>query len=408
MKANGKTTPLSASVNALWNSAGCFFYLGCQWLTTVLVVVLSATYDNSGILAFCMATGVIFSAIGPYGIRTYQVSDLNEEYSSSNYIAFRLITNVCAFLICAVYTAFFSQRADLLFSTCLYLLFKADESFADVLFGIYQKHDRMDYIGRSQIARGIMSLFGFAFPLVAFGSLNLSIVVMCVGCMSVTVLYDLPRAKLFGDILPRISGVLALQLARTCFAAMLANLMIGSISAVVRQIFGVMQGDAALGVYAAIATPAVLVQAASNYLYSPLIGGLARANASGYGIFVRHFSKILIGLVVVIAALVCVLSLVGPYLLGVVYGQSISEDVYIFPYVLLATSSIGLVNYLFNVLILRRRFVGLFAMAAASLCVSLLIAMPLINMVGMNGVNFAIIFGCLAGVIIGLVSAFRK
>lgn len=40
----------------------------------------------------------------------------------------------------------------------LYLVFNTDESFSDVLYGIYQKNVRMDYIGISQFIRGLISL----------------------------------------------------------------------------------------------------------------------------------------------------------------------------------------------------------------------------------------------------------
>ena len=74
--------PLSTKKNALWNAAGCIFYLGCQWLTTVLVVVLSTDYNNSGALAFAMSVGSMFASISLYKMRTYQVSDISCEHSA--------------------------------------------------------------------------------------------------------------------------------------------------------------------------------------------------------------------------------------------------------------------------------------------------------------------------------------
>ena len=47
--------PLSVKHNLLWNTIGCLFYLGCQWLTTILVVTLTGDYANSGLLAYAMA-----------------------------------------------------------------------------------------------------------------------------------------------------------------------------------------------------------------------------------------------------------------------------------------------------------------------------------------------------------------
>ena len=158
---NSRTEPLSLRKNTIWNAFGCFFYLGCQWLTTVLVVVLSDGYANSGALAFGMSTGIIFASIALYKIRTFQVSDLDNEYSGQNYIAFRIITIVSAAVFCLMYLTLATNDSTYLSASLLYLLFKADECFSDVLYGIEQRNERMDYIGKSQIIRGIVSLGGF-------------------------------------------------------------------------------------------------------------------------------------------------------------------------------------------------------------------------------------------------------
>ena len=57
------------------------FYLGCQWLITVLVVRLSTSFDAAGL--FSLATSVVntFGTFANYKIGTYQVSDINRQYS---------------------------------------------------------------------------------------------------------------------------------------------------------------------------------------------------------------------------------------------------------------------------------------------------------------------------------------
>ena len=54
---------LSLQKNMAWNSVGSLVYLGCSWLTTVLVVTLSSNYSDSGALAVAMSVGNLTSAI---------------------------------------------------------------------------------------------------------------------------------------------------------------------------------------------------------------------------------------------------------------------------------------------------------------------------------------------------------
>ena len=170
-----------------------------------------------------MSTGIIFASIALYKIRTFQVSDLDNEYSGQNYIAFRIITIVSAAVFCLMYLTLATNDSTYLSASLLYLLFKADECFSDVLYGIEQRNERMDYIGKSQIIRGIVSLGGFSIPLALTGNLHMALVCMTVCCMLVTLLYDLGHAHLFGPVRPHIALPKAYSLARACFLAMVAS-----------------------------------------------------------------------------------------------------------------------------------------------------------------------------------------
>ena len=69
VKKEASTTYRTASAtDVLWNSVGSLVYLGCTWLTTVLVVLLSDDYQASGSLAIAMAVGNVFSTIALFRV----------------------------------------------------------------------------------------------------------------------------------------------------------------------------------------------------------------------------------------------------------------------------------------------------------------------------------------------------
>ena len=78
---DGQAEAASIRRNMLFNTIGSLTYQGCLWITTVIVVILSDSYRASGILSFAMTIGNMFSAIGTYSMRTYQVSDVKGKYS---------------------------------------------------------------------------------------------------------------------------------------------------------------------------------------------------------------------------------------------------------------------------------------------------------------------------------------
>lgn len=401
--------PLSVAQNTIFNAIGCLCYLGCQWVTTVMVVRLSSSYENSGLYAFAMATGIIFASLALYKVRTFQVSDISNQFSNSSYIAFRLITILIGWFVCAVYIPIATNRQmNLITVSLLYLVFKTDESFSDVLYGIYQKNGRMDYIGISQFIRGILSLIAFSAGLALTDSLPTAIISMTTSCMLVTIVYDLPHARRFGSIKPIFDNSALLALAKICFFAMLASLLANSIVSSVRQYYGIVNGSEALGHYASVATPAVLIQVAATYLYSPLIGKLAADLKKDRVLFLKSFIKTMGMLVLVMGICVLALSLVGSSLLTIAFGNSIQPYTYLFPYVLTATAAVGLLLYCNDVLIIQRRMKQtLFCNGIAFAC-AVASAMPFIALFDMNGINYSIILGCSIAILSSLSCIMRR
>lgn len=148
--------------NMLYNTVGSLMYQGCLWITTVLVVILANGYSDSGILSFAMTIGNMFNAVGTYNMRTYQVSDIKGKYSQQNYVGFRILTIAIGLVLLDTYSLLVSPDSQTLIAVFAYLLFKTDESFCDVLYGVDQRSERMDYIGISQFLRGIVVVAAFS------------------------------------------------------------------------------------------------------------------------------------------------------------------------------------------------------------------------------------------------------
>lgn len=399
---NTKPEPLPTRVNTLWNLFGCLFYQGCLWITTVLAVVLSSNYSNSGILSFAMSVGNMFSAIGLFKVRTYQVSDIQNRFGAGNYIGFRFFTISISLILMTCYTAAISNNLPIAIATFLYLIFKADETFVDVLYGIEQKNNRMDYIGKSQIIRGACLLCGFVFPLLITQQIVFSIIGMTVLCAINTLLFDCRHANLFEDISPKLNQRILKDLIRACLLPTIANLCATSIVSIARQLYGISAGEELLGIYSSIATPAVLIQAAATYLYSPLIGSMASTlfndgPTAFIKLFIRMFSLMVCLALVVVAGF----SIVGEPLLEFVYGVTIKPYSWILPYALLATVSIAMLFYINDVLIVLRDNKSQILINCVSLAIVIASTPPLISLLSMNGINVAIIIACVPSVVMG-------
>ena len=151
---------LSIQKSVMWNSLGSIFYLGCQWLITVLVVRLSGV-DAAGDLSLAMSVCNIWYCLAVYGMRNYQVSDTTHKYSQGTYIFSRIVTCFGAFVGCLIYSMAVSYSAHQRLCIILYYIYKMTEAVYDVYAGVFQIEWRLDLAGKSMLARGILSIGGF-------------------------------------------------------------------------------------------------------------------------------------------------------------------------------------------------------------------------------------------------------
>jgi O-antigen/teichoic acid export membrane protein len=401
--------PLNIKKNMLYNTAGSLIYQGCLWITTVLVVILANSYSDSGILSFAMTIGNMFSAVSTYNMRTYQVSDIKNKYSQRNYVGFRILTIAIGLLLLDIYSLFVSPDSQTFIAVLAYLLFKTDESFCDVLYGVDQRGERMDYIGVSQLLRGIIVIISFSFGLWITKDIVIAILVMYPACLLVTLLYDIPHARRLTQIKPRLLPKQGRTLLVKCLPLVLEILFLSMVVSVARQYYANAFGNERLGIYSAIATPAVLVQAAARFLYAPALVPLAEKwNDSPLKAFVSSFKKTMYIMLAVMLTAIPLLSIIGPSALSLVYGQKVEGYTYLFTNVLISTGSIAILYYLTDVLVLIRNIRGSLISTTLALITSIVLMIPLETIFDMQGINYTVIIASLVGITVAFICLKKK
>ncbi|RRF91545.1 MAG: hypothetical protein DUD31_08975 [Coriobacteriaceae bacterium] len=401
--------PLDIKKNMLYNTIGSLTYQGCLWITTVLVVILSSGYSDSGVLSFAMTIGNMFTAVGTYNMRTYQVSDIKGKYSQRNYVGFRMLTLIIGVILLGIYSIVVSPDSLTLIAVFAYLLFKVDESFCDVLYGVDQRGERMDYIGISQFIRGVLVVLAFSLGLYLSQNIILAILAMYPAGLLVTIAYDIPHARRMDDIRPQLNKEQAKSLLTECLPIVLEILFLGMIVSVARQYYANAYGAERLGIYAAVATPAVLIQAAARFLYAPALVPLSEKwNDSPKESFLPFFRKTLLVMAGFIIVGVAVLAWAGPILLNLVYGQKVKGYTYLFTNVLISTSALAVLYYLTDVLVLCRDIKGSLISASAALAMALFTMVPLEAIFDMQGINYVVILSSVIGISVSFFRIFRN
>lgn len=377
--------------NILWNVVGASFFCACQWIMSILIVHI-AGYKEAGYLSLGLSLTNTFINIGYYSIRSFQVSDVDNQYYSSTYVSHRLITCILAYVL---YLTFVIVNGYSLYVTLFlltFMLYRLLESFVDVFHGIDQKAWRLDIVGKSYIYRGILMLGGFIVIEIVTKDLVLTSVSMFCLCMIVVIFYDIPKARDVDFFRWEWNKERLWNLTKKCFPLLVYSLSINAIMLLPRYCLEQYKGSTILGYYASVSTPAAMIQLLAVFIFNPYIQLFAEYIKNNRK---KKFLILIIRILFMIITLV-ILCWIASYFAGE-WGLKLlfTEEIVPYSYLLVSTvfccGLLALSLFLGTVLIVLREFKTLTIGALSGLFVSMISSISFIKKMGINGVNNALV-----------------
>ncbi len=386
-----KQEALSLKKNMLYNSVGSAIYLGLQWLITILVVRISG-YEDAGILSLAMTISNVIYAISSFGMRGYQSSDIEEKFDDYTYILSRVFTCLVGIFITFIFLIFASYNIYTKLSIFIYIIFKTSEAFVDVFHGAEQKKWRMDIIGISYALRGIISFVVFIVTLVLTKNIFLAILLMAISVFIVIFIYDIPNFKKLIKLKKIFNYKKISQLIIICMPLAIYGFLSNGLQTYPRYLLEKLYSSEILGIYSSIATPVVIIQVASSFIFNPLITLFAELyNKKDLKRFYILTAKVIlailaIGIIAILASSVC-----GKFALGILYGEYILQYSYLLNWVIVTTILTTIIVFLNLLLTVVRNFKILLTGNLIGLISSLILSNLFIPKYGMNGINLALI-----------------
>ena len=141
--------------NFIWNILGTGFNAFTSLFFMIAVTRINGV-DNAGIFTIAFSTACIIYIIGVYAGRIYQVTELDKTITDKEYILNRIITTITMIFLVIIFSLIKKYDA---FKTTIFILlttYKALEAFSDVIYGILQKKDKLDIVGKSLFSKSII------------------------------------------------------------------------------------------------------------------------------------------------------------------------------------------------------------------------------------------------------------
>ena len=343
--------------NYIWNAIGGMLNAG-QSVLVLIIVTRVCGLEAAGLYSIAFATGNLFMYLGNYGVRNYQVSDVDEKFPFRSYVLHRLLTVALMLLAAAVYCTYsllrgaYSPANAKTMTVAAMCLLKAIDCLEEVLEGRLHQRGRLDLAGKMMTVRLLISIGGMLAVLVATRNLltatnaaiilaAAAVILMAAACRR-TLLPLQPAPELVADVgnagaapgaaaknrgaatSPAAAsaavsaarrGALrdAAVLMRVCFPVCAANFLSFYLINAPKYAIDAAMNETAQAQYNFIAMPVFVIQLLGMFVYQPVLVRMTLSwNSADQKGFLRDFLRITAGLLIIAA-----LCLGGAYVLGI-------------------------------------------------------------------------------------------
>lgn len=375
----------------IYNTIGSGIYLFIQWLILYIVLWISG-YKQEGMFSAIMAVSAIFYAFSLFGMRNYQSTDLENAHSEKTYIYSRIITCVIALSACFVYCLVLKYNIYMILCVMSYMIFKFNESIADIFHGTLQKQWLFKNIGISFILRAIVSGISFTITLLLSNDLLTSIIIMGLCTLLVVFLYDFriykANIKEFGaTTYSKLKELLII-----CFPLAFYTILSNYALSYPKIVIGKILGNQVLGYYTTYANPAMIIQVAASYIVSPLITYFAEIYKSNkYKDFLKLLVKCLVGIFGLTFVALILGKICGRQIFSLLFGKEILDYYYLFNQVIIISMLTAIMWLLGGIITVIRKFKPLIIINICYVLLVMILTNKFIGINGLMGVNLVII-----------------
>ncbi len=372
-------------------TVGIFAYYFLQWYTTVAIVRFSG-YSDAGILSIVISFCNIFGFIALFGLRNYQICDVEEHYSNGEYFSSRLLT-VGLSLLC--FTAVLLQRNyDPQTALCCiaYMVFKTLEAFSDVFFGVMQRRNRYSQIAVSYLLKGLLPTAAFVLLLVLKKGLLFAILGMTAAYLIVVLTYDVYKLK--GTQTFRFKFNRIVPLLKACFPLMLCIVFSAVMVYAPKEAVNRALGMEAAGYFGTISILIVVFSTLATSVWGvviPRISGLFIERRKRD--FQRLIKYLVFGYILLSIAVLTLGNLFGPWALSLIYGKQILNYIRLLTPVLINSMLLMGVSFFDGLFTALNKRFSLLICNLAGLLVCILLVQPWTQSSGMDGANYAMMMG---------------
>lgn len=333
----------------VWNAiAG--FVVAVQSAVMLIVMTRTNGLEDAGVFSIAFAVSSLMLFIGEFGVKRYQVSDVDEKYSFTDYYAVRLIT--CAAMIVA---SFVYVGYDLVFGNytlwkftvlIIVCLTKVIDGYADVFYGRFQQVGRLDIAAKTSTFRVVIGTAACMVSLALTHDLLISVIVWFFAILITMVLSTMVVAPDYCSIKVRFDFIKIKGILTACFPLFLGYFLLLYVGNAPKYAIDACMNEVAQAKFNFIFMPVFAIGMLANFVFNPILVRLAEKwREKQYAVFKRMVWR-QIGVIGIITAAAIVFGyIVGCWLVGWIYDTDLMPIRIEMCILLLGGGLLALVNF---------------------------------------------------------------
>lgn len=370
----------------VWNSAGAASW-GMVFPILTMVSSQLVGVEQAGMFSMAFMVGTLLMFLANFGVRTYQVSDVERVHSFNDYQINRIITCILMIVVGLTYCVIRGYQPEMFMICVGVFLYRMVDGLADVYEGRLQQVDKLYLAGISQTIRSVLAIVVFSVVLFISHSIVAAGFGMAIVAMLSFLVVTYPLALLETPKSRKASLASIKELFRSTAPLFIGIFMFNLIDSMPKfAMEGMLSYDNQL-YFNALYFPAQTILIVAQLVYRPLLvrmAGVWQDPAKR-----RQFDLILVGILFVVVAITAVVFIfmawVGVQLLSFFYGVDFEPMRGLLYLMLVAGGVTAAIDFLYQVITVMRRQRDVTTLYLVTFGFSLFIPTLLVAFTGLPG-----------------------
>lgn len=372
-----------------WNTLGSGLNSFNSLFLLILVTRINGIKD-AGLFTFSFATACMFYVIATYAGRTYQVTENEKDINDNEFIMHRIICSVVMIIVSIFFCLInhYSKYKFIIFS--LLCLFKCSEAISDVFYGILQKNNKLDIVGKSLFFRSLLDVI--IFGIIDYVTNNL--IISCISMIIVNIIFlifiDSKLGLKFKDDFKIVSFFAVKKIFVLGFFTFGFSFVANYLVNAPRYAIDSIMSEDFQTIFGIIVMPASIIMLINQFIIQPIITTIKKYyNERNKKEFLKIIFKVIFA-----TFIVGVIAIIGAYFLGVpvldfMYHLDLSKYKYDLLLIIFGATLYTVASVLSNGLIVLRKTKVQLGIYVITSIFAFVISYKLVDLFGFNGAVYS-------------------